>query len=367
VGALLKLFRVVFRGEVNRVSLQRRFVWRAALALMGSCAAACVVGVCAAKATQAPAAGRTFMDAAGRTVTVPARVERIVTLAPNLTETVYALGAQDRLVGDTDYCDFPADARTKTHVGTPLSPSLEAIVALHPDVVLATRTINRRETVDSLARLGIPVYTTDARSLDDVLASISQIADVIGAGLQGEELVSTLRARMDRLATRLRPYPAKKVLFVIWLDPLITIGPRTFLADAVRRAGGESVIDSSQDWPQIGLEAIVKMQPEEIIFASDHTEGHETGITGMRTRPVWSELSAVKENHIAEVGEGIDRPAPRLVDAIEELARQLHPEAFAAPAAVPEVVHPSATETSPPGRYRMLIGGSLAESRACAR
>jgi iron complex transport system substrate-binding protein len=338
---------------------------------MASCGAACSVSASAANAAQtqaqAPAAGRTFVDAAGRTVTVPARVERIVALAPNLTETVYALGAQDRLVGDTDYCDFPADARTKTHVGTPLSPSLEAIVALHPDVVLATRTINRRETVDSLARLGIPVYTTDARSVDDVLVSISQLADVIGVGAQGDQLVGSLRARMDRLAARLRPYPAKKVLFVIWLDPLITIGPHTFLADAVRRAGGESVIDGSQDWPQISLEAIVKVQPEEIVFASDHTEEHETGITGLRTRPVWAELSAVKENHIAEVSEGIDRPAPRLVDAIEELARQLHPEAFAVPALMPDVVHPPAGEASPPGRYRMLSDGGAEERRACAR
>jgi iron complex transport system substrate-binding protein len=342
-------------------------VWRAAFALMANCAAACTVAASAAAQPQAPASspGRTFVDAVGRTVTVPAHVHRIVTLAPNLTETVYALGAQDRLVGDTDYCDFPVEARTKTHIGAPLSPSLEAIAALHPDVVLATRTINRRETVDSLARLDIPVYTTDARSVDDVLVSILQIADVIGSGAQGEQLVSSLRARMDRLAARLRSYPAKKALFVIWLDPLITIGPHTFLADALRRAGGETVIESAQDWPQISLEAIVKVQPEEIIFASDHTEGHETGITGLRTRPVWSELSAVKENHIAVVSEGIDRPAPRLVDAIEELARQLHPEAFA-PAAAPEVVHPPAGETLPPGRYRMS-GGRAGESRACAR
>ncbi len=319
--------RVNFQDEVKRSLHVCREMKKAALALVAS-SAVVFVAAGAASAGQAGAAGRTYVDATGRSVTVPARVERIVTLAPNLTETVYALGAQERLVGDTDYCDYPAEARGKAHVGAPLAPSLEAIVGLHPDVVLATRTINRRQTVESLERMGIAVYTTDARSVEDVLVSIGQIAEVIGAEPQGDELVSTLRGRMERLAARLRPYAAKRVLFVIWMDPLITIGPHTFLADAVRKAGGEPVMGGSTDWPEISLESIVELKPEEIVFARDHTDAHETGIAGLRSRPVWEELSAVKENHVAEVSEGIDRPSPRLVDAIEELARDLHPEAF---------------------------------------
>ncbi|MGA8366626.1 MAG: helical backbone metal receptor, partial [Candidatus Acidiferrales bacterium] len=116
--------------------------------------------------TQATAQGdaaRVVTDEVGRTVSVPADVRRIVTLAPNLTETIYALGLEDRLAGDTNYCDTPPAAKDKPHIGSPVSPSLEAIVALHPDLVLATTSINRRQTVDALARLGIAVYTSDPR------------------------------------------------------------------------------------------------------------------------------------------------------------------------------------------------------------
>ena len=128
-------------------------------------------------AAQVPAQGavaRVVTDEVGRRVTIPAEVRRIVTLAPNLTETVYALGLEDRLAGDTNYCDTPPAAKSKPHVGDPQNPSLEAIVALHPDLVLATTSINRVETADALAHLGIPVYTTDPPTVRGMLDSIGR-------------------------------------------------------------------------------------------------------------------------------------------------------------------------------------------------
>jgi iron complex transport system substrate-binding protein len=271
---------------------------------------------------------RRVTDEMGRTVEIPVTVRRIVSLAPNLTETIYALGAQERLAGVTDYSDFPAEARLKPHVGAPLSPSLEAIAGLQPDLVLAARSINRRETVEALAQAGIAVYATDANTVEGVLESIRHIGAVIGAETQADELVANLQQRLGRLTTRLQPLPSKHVLFVIWLDPLITIGPHTFLADAVRHAGGESVIDSNQDWPQVSLEAVYKLQPDEIVFATDHAEQEGAEISSLQKRPDWSGLTAVKNGCIVTVSEAIDRPAPRLVDAIEQLARALHPEAL---------------------------------------
>jgi len=267
-------------------------------------------------------------DDTGRRVVVPPDVERIVTLAPDLTETIYALGLEEHLVGDTEICDTPPAAKSKPHIGTPISPSLEAVVALHPDLVLATTSINRRDSVDALRRLGIAVYTTDPHTVEGMLRSIEQIAYLANAGEPGAALVAGLRARLSALHARLVDVPLVHVLFVVWEDPLITIGQNTFVADALRWAGGESIILSKQNWPRVGLETVVHLQPEYIILTGDHHKAEGSDALELQTRPGWKNLRAVEQGHIAVIGAGVDRPAPGLVDAIEQLARVLHPDAF---------------------------------------
>jgi iron complex transport system substrate-binding protein len=267
------------------------------------------------------------VDETGRHVTVPAEVRRIVSLAPNLTETIYALGAESRLAGDTDYCDVPADARAKPHVGSVISPSLEAIVGLKPDLVLATTTINRPETADALEHLGVPVYSTDPHTIDGLLAGIEHLAGILGVAQQGRELVARLQARLAAVQTVLAGQPRSRVLFVVWDNPLISIGPHTFIADALRRAGAESVVETTQDWPHVSLESVVHSQPDYLIFVGDH--GDEVpALSDLRARPVWRDLNAVKQGNIALVSGEVDRPSPGLIDAIEILAKQLHPSAF---------------------------------------
>jgi len=274
------------------------------------------------------APGKTVTDETGRRVAVPPEVKRIVTLAPDLTETVYALGLGERLVGDTEVCDTPAAAKSKPHVGTPVSPNLESIVALHPDLVLATTSINRRETVDALRHLGIAVYSTDPHTVQGMLDSLAHIAELTGAAEPGTTLVAGLRARLDALHARLADLPLVHVLFVIWEDPLITIGQNTFVADALRWAGAESVIVSNQNWPRVGLEVVLELQPDYIVLTSDHQKAEGTESGDLKKRPGWKDLRAVEVGHVVVISEGVDRPAPGLVDAIEELAHVLHPEAF---------------------------------------
>jgi iron complex transport system substrate-binding protein len=288
-------------------------------------------------ATQARPSGigtREVVDETGRRVTLPAEVRRMVSLAPNLTETIYALGAGDRLAGVTDYCDYPPEAQKKPRVGGPRNPSLEAIVALKPDVVLATTALNRLETVEALARLGVVVYATDPRTVAGVLESIARLADLIGASQEGQILVSNLRARLESLQERLAGRPVKRVLFIVWEDPLITIGPHTFLADALRYAGARSVVETRQDWPRLSFEEVIRLQPDYLVFAGSHGETGEREFTDLRTRPGWRELAAVRARRFAIISDAVNRPAPRLVDAIEELARQLHPDAFPAGSAM---------------------------------
>lgn len=284
------------------------------------------------KSVATPPAAKSIVvtDDAGRTVTVPQPVRRIVSLAPSVTETIFALGADARLVGDTTFCDYPPEAQKKTKVGGPFTPNLEAIVALKPDlVVLAANSGNRKETAEALDSLHVPTYATDSQNMEGVLVSIQRLADVIGSGEQGKTLVASLQARLDEIHRRLAGAPPARVLFVVWQEPLISIGRNTFLADALRWGGAQSVINTRQDWPHISMEEVIHQQPDYLVFASSQHEESLASLADLRKTPGWRDLKAVQESRFVVVSDAINLPAPRIVDAIEELARQLHPEAFA--------------------------------------
>jgi iron complex transport system substrate-binding protein len=269
------------------------------------------------------------VDEVGRTVGVPQPVRRIVSLAPSLTETVYALGLQDRLVGDTDYCDYPADARKKTKVGGGTNPSLEVIATLHPDLVLVTKGFNLPETVHSLDELGIPSYATDPHTVDDIIHFTKKLAELLGVPDAGAAVADEMEHRLADLQRRVGTLPPKRVLFVVWTQPLISTGRHTFLADALRHAGAESIVDSAQDWPHVNLEEIARLQPDFLVFADSHSESASREMEALATLPGWRILNAVSNRRYAVISDAVNRPAPRIVSAIEDLARQLHPEAFA--------------------------------------
>jgi len=275
-------------------------------------------------------AGREWTDEIGRRVQIPQDVERVVSLAPNLTEIVFALGLGNHLAGDTDYCDYPVEATKKPHVGGPVNPNLEKIVTLMPDLILATKSINRRETVSALDRIGLPVYVTDPHSVEGMIASVENIGSAMGAEKSGAALAGDLRGRLAGLDHRLAWSAPRRVLFVVWTDPIISVGRDTFVADALRRAGGRSVVETSAEWPHISMEEIVRLQPEVLVFASSHGEDTQRDIDALRTRPGWKNLAAMRSGDIVVVSEAIIRPAPRIVDAIEQLARALHPKVFSA-------------------------------------
>ncbi len=285
-----------------------------------------------ASAAQAATAGQStpheVTDEVGRTITVPADVKRVVSLAPNITETVYALGLENLLVGDTNLCNVPQAAISKPHVGDPGNPSIEAIVALHPDLVLATKLGNSEETADTLKRLGIPVYTSDPHTVRGMFDSTLHVADLMGASQRGTELVAKLQQRLDGLHARLSERPMVHVLFIVWLEPLQSIGQSTFIADALRWAGAESVVTSNQSWPHISIEEVVRLQPDYLVFSQDDLGPGANEVADLRARPVWRDLDAVAQGHVVNISEGIERPSPDLVDVIEQLAHDLHPEAF---------------------------------------
>jgi len=268
-------------------------------------------------------------DEMGRRVKIPAEVRRVVSLAPNLTEIVFALGRGDQLAGDTDFCDYPPAATRKPHVGGPINPNFEQIAALRPDLILATKSINRRETVDALDRLGLPVFVTDPHTVDGMIASVVHIGNALQSEESAGPLVNDLRARLAELNRRLAGAPPRRVLFVVWTDPLISVGRDTFIADALHHAGAQSVVDTAAEWPRINLEEIVRLQPEFLVFASAHAGDTQHDIDALRSRPGWRQLDALRRGNIVVISDAINRPAPRMVDAIEQLARALHSESFA--------------------------------------
>ena len=275
-----------------------------------------------------PPAMREVVDEFGRTIRVPQIPTRIVSLAPSLTETLYALGVQDRLVGDTDYCDYPPDAQKKKKVGGIINPNLEEIAALHPDLVLVTKEINRLDTVRALDALGIPAYATHARNVDDILSSTQKLADLLGVPEAGKSLIADLQARLTALHSKLEALPPSRVLFIVWTRPLISVGKNTFIADALRKADADSIVDASQDWPQMNLEEVVRLQPDYLVFAASHSESAARDFEALSVLPGWQLLDAVRNRRFAVISEAVNRPAPRIVSAIEDLARQLHPTAF---------------------------------------
>jgi iron complex transport system substrate-binding protein len=275
---------------------------------------------------------RELTDEIGRKVRLPREVNRVVSLAPNLTEIVFALGDADHLAGDTDYCDYPPEALRKPHVGGTVNPNLEEVVALMPDVVLAT-SINRRETVSALDRIGLPVFVTDPHSVDEMIATVEHIGGALGVEKSAAALAGDLRARLADLDRRLAGAAPRRVFFVVWTSPLMSAGSNTFIVDAIRRAGGRSVIETKEEWPHISMEEIVRLQPEFLVFANANAGEAERDIDELRTRPGWRDLEALRRGNVVVVSDSINRPAPRMVGAIEQLARALHPDAFAADAA----------------------------------
>ncbi len=271
------------------------------------------------------AAGLAVRDQTGRSITLPGPPRRIVSLVPSVTEILYAIGAQDVLVGVTDFCDYPAEARKKPSVGGMIAPSLETIVTLKPDLVVATTAGNRDETFSQLARLKLPVYAVNPVRLADVLDLITRLGALTGHEVEATRLTAALSARIEAVRARVAAHSRPRVLYVVWPEPLIVPARRALVSELLVLAGADSVTANGGDeYPRYSLEAAVAGAPEVIILAS-HSSGQ-----GPMAREKWERfaaLPAVKSGRVYTVsGDLLHRYGPRVVDGLETLARLIHPE-----------------------------------------
>ncbi len=272
-------------------------------------------------------APRTFVDDAGRKLFLATVPRRIVSLAPSVTELLFALQAGDRVVGVTSLCDFPPDAANKPKVGQP-GANLERILALQPDLLLAPQGFLDADLLGELERLKLPVFMLHARSLDDVLTHLGTLGRMLDRQRVADALAAELRARIQAVKAGTEGRPRPRVLYVLNMDPLITVGPRTFLHQLIESAGGASIAaDSPTDYPRFSMESVLARDPEVLLFPSGATEGIAPADRAQWER--WPSLSAVRDRRLVQVPSVLlDRPGPRLVDGLELLARALHPEAF---------------------------------------
>ena len=265
-------------------------------------------------------------DEAGRRVIIPQKIDRIVSLAPNLTEIVYAVGAGDRLVGDTTYCDYPEAAKNVAKVGDTMTPSVERIIALKPQIVLVSTASQLEAFTNQLSAQQIAVYVTNPQSLDDVFRSIQTLGDLFNQHDRAVNVVAGLRTRADAVDAATRTAKPVKVFYQVAGEPLNTIGREAFVTDLVRRAGGLSVTaDVPGAFPRFSDEAALAAKPEAIILpiGGPMGEANATVVTGLKNSP------AVLNSRVYRInGDLLSRPGPRLVDGLEQMARALHPEVF---------------------------------------
>jgi iron complex transport system substrate-binding protein len=253
-------------------------------------------------------------------------VDRVISLAPNLTEIVFAVGAGHSLVGDTTYCDYPVEAKNIEKVGDTQHPNLERIIALKPQVVLVSTASQLEVFTEQLRSHNIAVFITDPRDLEGVFRSIEQVGKIVGYVEQATAVVSSLRARAMAVDNALKQSPPIRTFYQLSAEPLYTAGHDSFVTDLLRRAGADSVTANVPGaWPKYSAEAALAARPDAIILPTGGSmgEGNGTVAKALASSP------AAKSGRVYKINDDhLVRPGPRAVDGLEEMARALHPEAF---------------------------------------
>jgi len=288
--------------------------------------------VTACRARDQATATRRVVDGLGREVQMPASPRRIVSLAPSVTATVIALGLGEQLVGVTNFCTVPPELERVARIGGMLNPSLEAVRALRPDLLLATSSGNDPALGSQARALGLPLYTVHTPDVEGTLRAIEGLAGALGEAARGRALSARLSARLQAVRDRIRGRPLPRVLFLVWGDPLVAPGRGAFLTDTLARSGAESVTSDAQgSWPAFSLESLIARAPQVILT----TRKNAATLDRLRRDPAWAGVPAVRLDRLYLVEEAIEQPGPEMVDGIEEVARLLHPEAGGGTSTIP--------------------------------
>jgi len=255
--------------------------------------------------------------------------QRVVSLAPSVTETLFALGFGDRLVGVTTYCDYPIEAQKLPKIGGFMSPSLEVIVAKKPDVVIGVNTATDPAKAREMERLGLRVTLISVTSLSGILTGIKTIAGLMGSPQTGAQLTAKIDANIQAVKKKVAAAPRPRVLLTVGIRPLVAVGGRNFIDELITLAGEENIAGgATQPWLNLPEEYVVAKAPQVIIEAGMGSERQQSDKR-------WGDLKSVPAVTSGRVysypSDKILRPGPRVGEALTELAGLIHPECFTKP------------------------------------
>ncbi len=275
-----------------------------------------------------PAEGkdRLLTDETRRKVKIPYPAKRIISLAPSITEILFALGLNEEIAAITNFCDYPEAVLGKPRIGGFVNPDTEKIVSLKPDLIIGIRDGNRMDTVDRLNDFGFPVYLIDPKGFDGVMGTIKNIGDVVGREKESRKLIKDMIDKRENTITLTRSLSKPRVFFQVGDAPLITVGKGTLADDLIRLAGGRSISENELvSYPSYGIETILARAPEIIILSSMESKKDHTNL--VKKWQNWKSIPAVKMNAIYVVDSNlVDRPTPRIAEGLEAMVRIIHPE-----------------------------------------
>ncbi len=245
------------------------------------------------------------------------RYDRIVSIVPSVTELLFAVGAGNQVVGVTNYCIYPPEAKEKEKIGD-LVVNYEKIIALNPDVVMSSDRLVRK-TNEELTKMGLTVVKTEANSFEEIAEQLRQLGRLTGHESKGEEVARKMMERVRAVEEQVKGKPQPTVFFETTFDPILTAGEDTYTGDAIRRAGGKNIMnDIDRPWAQVSWEVILKRDPDVILIAHEMKDR-------LKSRAGWSDLKAVKTGRVALVPkEEFVLPTPRLVKGLERAAKLFH-------------------------------------------
>jgi iron complex transport system substrate-binding protein len=254
-------------------------------------------------------------------------IARVVSLSPSTTEAVFALGAGPRLVGRSRYCDYPSEVEAIPAVGGFVDPSLEAVLALQPDLVTGVQGPGLRDFAERLAARGIETFFPPTQSLGEICAMLRGLGKLLAAEPAAEHVVATIEAERDAVGRAVAGRTRPRALFVFGLRPIVVAGPGSFPDEMLRLAGADNVVVSDRNrFPTLGIEQVIAFDPDVVIDATGGTM--REGISISRDLPGWSELRALAQGRLVRVNDDrVLRPGPRVGQGLGVLARALHPDA----------------------------------------
>jgi iron complex transport system substrate-binding protein len=274
---------------------------------------------------------RQVVDQLNRAMQIADNPRRVIALAPSITEIIFALHQEQRLVGVTLFSDYPPAAQKLPKVGSYVQLDIEKIVSLKPDLCIGIRDGNPIALVKRLESLGIPVYAVNPTNLESVMTTVDEIGGLLGSVKQARQLTAEMHARVQVVESRIAAVRARpRVFFQIGISPIVSAGTHTFIHELIHLSGGVNIAAGPVNYPRYTEEEVIRLKPDIIIITSMARGVRFDSVKARWLR--WKSIPAVRHDRIYLVDSNlVDRPSPRLVKGLEDMARMIHPEVFGNP------------------------------------